>query len=74
MQSKIFPLLKNSMNDFFVSLFGKPFGHVIFQLVDATQFTIYLSLIAFFGGGIVGAFITLLRVMPSKITKNFAIS
>ena len=62
------------MNDFFVSLFGKPFGHVIFQLIDATQFTIFLSLIAFFGGGVVGALITLLRVMPNRITKNFAIS
>ena len=62
------------MNDFFVSIFGKPFGFVIYQLIDATQFTIYLSLIAFIGGGIVGAFITLLRVMPNKITKNFAVS
>jgi len=62
------------MNDFFISIFGKPFGLVIYQLLDATQFTIYLSLIAFIGGGIVGAFITLLRVMPIKITKNFAVS
>jgi len=62
------------MNDFFISIFGKPFGLVIYQLLDATQFTIYLSLIAFIGGGIVGAFITLLRVMPNKITKNFAVS
>ena len=62
------------MNDFFISILGKPFGFVIYQLIDATQFTIYLSLIAFIGGGIVGAFITLLRVMPIKITKNFAVS
>jgi len=62
------------MNDLFVSLLGKPFGYVIYQLVDATQYTIYLSLIAFFGGGIVGAVITLLRVMPNKMSKNFAIS
>jgi len=62
------------MNDFFISILGKPFGFVIYQLIDATQFTIYLSLIAFIGGGIVGAFITLLRVMPNKITKNFAVS
>ena len=58
------------MNDFFISIFGKPFGLVIYQLLDATQFTIYLSLIAFIGGGIVGSFITLLRVMPNKITKK----
>ena len=62
------------MNNFFISIFGKPFGLVIYQLLDATQFTIYLSLIAFIGGGLVGAFITLLRVMPNKITKNFAVS
>jgi polar amino acid transport system permease protein len=62
------------MTDFFIALFGKPFGIVIFQLLEATQFTIYLSLIAFFGGGIVGAFITLLRVMPNRTSKNFAVS
>ena len=62
------------MIDFFIALFGKPFGYVIFQLIEATQFTIYLSLIAFFGGGLVGAFITLLRVMPNRTTKNFAVS
>ena len=62
------------MTDFFIALFGKPFGIVIFQLLEATQFTIYLSLIAFFGGGLVGAFITLLRVMPNRTSKNFAVS
>ena len=62
------------MIDFFIALFGKPFGYVIFQLIEATQFTIYLSLIAFFGGGLVGAFITLLRVLPNRTTKNFAVS
>ena len=35
-------------------LLGKPFGIVLFQLLDATQFTIYLSLIAFVGGGLLG--------------------
>ena len=62
------------MNNLFVTLFGKPFGIVIFQLIEATQFTIYLSLIAFIGGGFVGGLITLLRVMPNRITKNFAVS
>jgi len=62
------------MNEFFIYIFGKPLGFVIAQLIDATQFTIYLSLIAFLGGGVVGALITLLRVMPNKTSKNFAIS
>ncbi len=62
------------MNNLFVTLFGKPFGIVIFQLIEATQFTIYLSLIAFIGGGFVGGLITLLRVMPNRIAKNFAVS
>ena len=62
------------MNQFFVSLLGKPMGLVISQLIDATQFTIYLSLLAFFGGGIVGALITLFRIMPNKTSNNFAIS
>lgn len=43
------------MKALFIDLFGKPFGIVIFQLLEATQFTIYLSLIAFIGGGLIGA-------------------
>ena len=41
---------------------------VVPQLVIATQYTIYLSLIAFFGGGAVAAFIALL----STFTKQFS--
>ena len=62
------------MKEVFVSLFGAPHGVVLFQLLSATQFTIYLSLIAFIGGGIVGACITLLRILPNKFAKRFAIS
>lgn len=39
------------MKDLFVRILGAPEGIVLFQLIVATQFTIYLSLIAFFGGG-----------------------
>ena len=39
------------MKELFTSLFGEPHGVVVFQLLGATQFTIYLSLIAFIGGG-----------------------
>ncbi|MEM8743231.1 MAG: amino acid ABC transporter permease [Pseudomonadota bacterium] len=49
-------------------------GIVMFQLIDATQFTVYLSLIAFIGGGIIGAFITLARISDSKVPVRFAVS
>jgi len=61
------------MKEIFVGALGKPFGIVIFQLLEATQFTIYLSLIAFIGGGAVGLVITLLRVWPKKAPRALAI-
>ena len=60
------------MKDLLVSLFGAPEGVVLFQLLYATQFTIYLSLIAFVGGGIVAAGITVLRILPSTPARFFA--
>lgn len=54
------------MKDLFVSIFGAPEGVVFFQLLAATRFTIYLSLIAFIGGGLLGAVITFVRVAPQK--------
>lgn len=54
------------MKEMFVSLLGKPFGIVVFQLLEATQFTIYLSLIAFLGGGLIGAAVTAGRVSPYR--------
>lgn len=62
------------MKELFVSILGKPFGIVLFQLVEATQYTIYLSLIAFIGGGLVAALITFMRVSPSKIATRIAIA
>lgn len=50
------------MKDMFIEVFGKPMGIVVFQLLEATQFTVYLSLIAFVGGGLIGAAITLARI------------
>jgi polar amino acid transport system permease protein len=52
------------MKDAFVAVFGAPEGVVLFQLLDATRFTIALSLIAFVGGGLVAALVTFLRVQP----------
>lgn len=57
------------MKDLFGDVFGRPFGIVLFQLLEATQFTIYLSLIAFIGGGLVAAVVTLARVSPSRTSK-----
>ncbi|MEM6383785.1 MAG: amino acid ABC transporter permease [Pseudomonadota bacterium] len=57
------------MRDLFGDVLGRPFGIVIFQLLEATQFTIYLSLIAFIGGGFVALLVTLARVSPSRRAK-----
>ena len=54
------------MEDMFINIFGKPEGIIISQLISACRFTIYLSLIAFIGGGIVGALVTFLRIIPNK--------
>lgn len=62
------------MKDIFIDVFGKPMGIVVFQLLDATQFTIYLSLIAFVGGGLIGAFITLARISGRPGWSRFATS
>ena len=37
------------MQDIFVQLLGEPEGIIVWQLIYATRFTIYLSLIAFWG-------------------------
>jgi polar amino acid transport system permease protein len=42
-------------------------------LLDATQFTIYLSLIAFLGGGVVGGVIAFLRILPDRRARAFAL-
>ena len=62
------------MKEIFILILGKPFGIVIYQLLEATQFTIYLSLVAFIGGGIAGGIITLLRIFPNNFCRRFAIS
>ena len=61
-----------AMKDLFVRILGAPEGIVLFQLIVATQFTIYLSLIAFFCGGVVAAGITILRVLPTKVARFVA--
>lgn len=60
------------MKDLFTDLLGKPFGIVVYQLLEATQYTIYLSLIAFIGGGLIGAAITLSRISGKPGWERFA--
>lgn len=60
------------MKDLFIAIFDKPYGIVLYQLLEATQFTIYLSLIAFVGGGLIGLSVLLMRVAPSPILKRGA--
>nr|WP_240035780.1 amino acid ABC transporter permease [Hwanghaeella grinnelliae] len=60
------------MKELFIDVLGKPFGIVIFQLLEATQYTVYLSLIAFVGGGLIGAVITLARISGKPGWRRFA--
>lgn len=60
------------MKELFIDLLGKPFGIVIFQLLEATQYTIYLSLIAFVGGGLIASAIALARISGKPGWQRFA--
>ncbi|GAA3857118.1 amino acid ABC transporter permease [Celeribacter arenosi] len=62
------------MKDLFIALLGKPDGIILFQLLEATQYTIYLSLIAFLGGGLLAALITLVRIAPNTWGKRISVS
>ena len=62
------------MSEMLIFLFGKPLGIIIFQLCSAAQFTVYLSLIAFVGGGLIGSIITILRIYPLAPLNLFASS
>ena len=55
------------MQELLLNIFDKPLGIIIFQLILATRFTIYLSLMAFIGGGFLALIITFFRIYPSKI-------
>ncbi len=57
------------MKDLFANLFGKPEGIVLFQLLEATQFTIYLSLIAFIGGGLIALILAFLATIKNPLSN-----
>ena len=54
------------MRDDLVAVLGKPLGIIIPQLLEATQYTVYLSLIAFVGGGLAALLITAMRISPNR--------
>lgn len=49
------------------------FWQILLLLLEATQWTLALTAAAFLGGGLVGAFITLLRVAPNSVLNGVAI-
>jgi len=53
-------------------VFGDFYGQMLAILLDATQYTIYLSLVAFVGGGFIGLVMTVLKVVPSRFCRAFA--
>ena len=60
------------MKEFLVDLLGKPEGIVIFQLLDATQFTIYLSAISFLGGGAIALVLAFMATIKNRFCRFFA--
>jgi len=62
------------MAELLVELLGKPHGIIMFQLLAACRFTIYLSLIAFVGGGTVACVITLFRISKKPSLRRLATS
>lgn len=60
------------MKDLLQSALGEFYGNIVFVLLDATQWTIYLSLAAFISGGAVGLIITLIRISAGKGVRFIA--
>ncbi len=58
------------MQEILIEIFDKPLGIIIAQLISATRFTIYLSLIAFIGGGLLALLITFLCMVVSIFTST----
>ena len=62
------------MEDLFINFLGKPEGIIVSQLIAAARFTVYLSLIAFLGGGLIAMVITFCRVIPNQTLNFFSYS
>lgn len=60
------------MTDFLSAIVGDFHANMIVLLLSATQWTIYLSLTAFVGGGLIGLCMTLLRILPDRRARAVA--
>lgn len=60
------------MTDLLTGIFGDFYGNMLAILLSATQWTIYLSLTAFVGGGIIGLIFTILKISPIKSLRWLA--
>lgn len=65
-------MAESALKEILQSILGEFYGNVVYVLLDATQWTVYLSLAAFLGGGIVGLLITLVRVSATKPVRYLA--
>ena len=59
-------MAESPVKELLQSFLGEFYGNIIYVLLDATQWTIYLSLAAFVGGGTVGLVVTLIRISARK--------
>lgn len=62
------------MTELLQALLGDFHGKVLATLISATRYTVYLSLTAFIGGGIIGLLLTIARVSDSRLLRNLASS
>lgn len=60
------------MTVFLSGIFGDFYGSMLAILLGATQWTIYLSVTAFVGGGIIGLIFTIFKISPIKPLRWFA--
>ncbi len=60
------------MTELLQTLFGEFYGNLLSVLLSATRWTIYLSITAFVGGGLLGLLLTALRVSPSWLLSRIA--
>ena len=62
------------MTEYLEPLFGVFHSKMLLVLLNATQWTIYLSITAFIGGGIIGLLFTILKIFPNKWIRQLASS
>jgi polar amino acid transport system permease protein len=60
------------MTEFLQWIFGPFYGNMLSVLISATQWTIYLSLTAFIGGGFIGLVFTVLKIAPVRWVQYVA--